>query len=1257
MNINNSNSELDIIIPPEIKNDEFYTIIQKIAREEDIKTVLEIGSSSGGGSTEAFVTGLRENPNQPTLFCMEVSQARFANLKKSYENDSFVKCYNASSVPIEQFPDQNEVIDFHQNSDSNLRAYPIDQVLGWLQQDIEYIKNSGVPANGIQQVKQENNIESFDLVLIDGSEFTGIAELKEVYGSRFICLDDITTFKNYQNHHQLLADPNYILISQNTFTRNGYSVFEKVSEAKSIFVSSDNLVLKQPNKYQDIQSAVEVVTGFMVPGQEEYLFNKVKSLPQDAVIVEIGSFQGRSTVAMAYACVGTNRKIYSIDTWDGNDSDFSERQFFEIWQQNVQTNNLGQYVLPLRGYSHDVLEQWQNLAGGQAIDFIFIDGSHQYADVLKDFELSFPLVKDGGWIAFHDVINTWPGPDRVWHDIAKLRLVNHQYSSSLACGQKNLVATTSSLQSGLPIHFFTIVLNGQPYIPYHIEIFKQLSCQWHWHIVEGVADLKHDTAWSVQLGGAINDDIHRHGLSHDGTTEYLDELAQLYPDNVTIYRKPAGIFWDGKREMVNAPLANIQEECLLWQVDVDELWTLEQLVAARQIFINNPDKTAAFYWCSYFVGENLLISTRNCYAQNPQQEWLRTWKFTPGALWAAHEPPVLVRPSADGKYQNVAAINPFLHAETEKAGLVFQHFAYATKEQLLFKEQYYGYKNAVSQWEKLQSITEFPVLLRDYFPWVGDGTQVNTAKSRVVIPIAQKEKSTNQWRFLQPEEVQVQTKQIQKATQTTIIVDGVFFQLYQTGIARVWKSLLEEWSTTNFRDNIIVLDRSGTAPQIPGIRYRQIPAFDVNNLDADQQMLQEICDEEGADVFTSTYYTTPISTPSMLMIYDMIPEVMGWNLEEPAWRGKVQAIEQASAYTSISENSAQDLLRFYPSVNSSQITVTYCGVSDKFAPAAPAEIHDFKFRYGIQKPYFLITGGHGSYKNTVLFFQAFAQLINSSAFDIVCTSDIPDEFRQFTQGSTVHHLRLNDEGLRLAYAGAVALIYPSKYEGFGLPIVEALACGCPVITCPTSSIPEVAKGAALYVQDQDVNGMVDALCEIQKPSVRQTIINKGLLQAQQFSWAKMAQQVGDILVSFQSDSLSSLPLQDRNLLMFPDWSVDEELLSEELASAIEQIIQTPDLDSTALLLDISSAESLEQVELILAGISMNLLMEQDLDISEHLAISPVGMLSIEQWQELLPQIDNLIALPHQTNTTKSQLVTAGLQLPVEIGVSEPVTVI
>ena len=112
-------------------------------------------------------------------------------------------------------------------------------------------------------------------------------------------------------------------------------------------------------------------------------------------------------------------------------------------------------------------------------------------------------------------------------------------------------------------------------------------------------------------------------------------------DNVTVYRKSLDEFWDGKKEMVNAPLANIKEACLLWQIDNDELWTVEQIGAVHDLFTDNPDRTAAYYWCWYYVGPDKIISTRCNYAQNPKQEWLRTWRYTPGYAWATHEPPVL----------------------------------------------------------------------------------------------------------------------------------------------------------------------------------------------------------------------------------------------------------------------------------------------------------------------------------------------------------------------------------------------------------------------------------------------------------------------------------------------------------------------------------------------------------------------------------------------------------------------------------------
>ena len=135
--------------------------------------------------------------------------------------------------------------------------------------------------------------------------------------------------------------------------------------------------------------------------------------------------------------------------------------------------------------------------------------------------------------------------DANYNLVAKNLFVRNGYSIFKRNEQKIV-----SQDLDLPIHFFTIVLNGQPFIRYHIDIFKQLPFKWHWHIIEGVADLKHDTGWSLQLGGKITDEIHKQGRSKDGTSEYLDELAAKYPENITLYRKPEGEFWDGKREMV-----------------------------------------------------------------------------------------------------------------------------------------------------------------------------------------------------------------------------------------------------------------------------------------------------------------------------------------------------------------------------------------------------------------------------------------------------------------------------------------------------------------------------------------------------------------------------------------------------------------------------------------------------------------------------------------------------------------------------------
>ncbi|GLH72506.1 hypothetical protein GETHLI_10080 [Geothrix limicola] len=302
--------------------------------------------------------------------------------------------------------------------------------------------------------------------------------------------------------------------------------------------------------------------------------------------------------------------------------------------------------------------------------------------------------------------------------------------------------------SGLPIHFFTIVLNGEPFIRYHLDLFKSLPFAWHWHVVEGVAELKHDTAWSVAAGGRIEASFHDQGRSNDGTSAYLDEIAAAYPDRVTVYRRPLGTFWDGKLAMVRAPLANIREECLLWQVDADELWTAEQVVRCRELFQAHPEKRAAYYWCHFFVGPDHVLTTRDAYGNNSSFEWLRTWRFKPGDRWESHEPPGLfhrferwrqwprilqgkrLRPPFSASDATV-----FSHRETEAAGLVFQHLAYVIEAQLRFKEIYYGYQGAPERWRTMLAQDQFPIALKDYFPWVKDGAQVGLASTRGLYPI------------------------------------------------------------------------------------------------------------------------------------------------------------------------------------------------------------------------------------------------------------------------------------------------------------------------------------------------------------------------------------------------------------------------------------------------------------------------------------------------------------------------------------------
>jgi len=343
-----------------------------------------------------------------------------------------------------------------------------------------------------------------------------------------------------------------------------------------------------------------------------------------------------------------------------------------------------------------------------------------------------------------------------------------------------------------------------------------------------------------------------------------------------------------------------------------------------------------------------------------------------------------------------------------------------------------------------------------------------------------------------------------------IIIDAVFFQLYQTGIARVWRSLLREWTKTDFGRKLVILDRAGTAPRFEGLKYIDFPLYDYANTDNDRAMLQRVCDEENASLFISSYYTTPLTTPSVFLAHDMIPELLGADVNgNPMWREKHIGIRHASRFLTVSQNTANDLRRFFPEIPAGHITVAHNGVDFK-APDKEV-IATFRETNAITRPYFLFVGARDGYKNGILFFQAFANLGDARAnYAIVCTGPIlqlEPEYESYIGKANVHMLNLSDADLQAAYAGALALIYPSLYEGFGMPVVEAMACGCPVITTRRGSLPEVAGEAALYLDGEDIDSMTRALNKILDPNVREHLVASGLNRASEFSWSKMANKV------------------------------------------------------------------------------------------------------------------------------------------------------
>lgn len=268
------------------------------------------------------------------------------------------------------------------------------------------------------------------------------------------------------------------------------------------------------------------------------------------------------------------------------------------------------------------------------------------------------------------------------------------------------------------------------------------------------------------------------------------------------------------------------------------------------------------------------------------------------------------------------------------------------------------------------------------------------------------------------------------------------------------------------------------------------------------------------DVFHPTYYDPYFlkycSSPFVLTVYDMIHERFPeyFPARDNTSVRKRLLCSKADRIIAISQNTKKDLMEFF-SIPESKISVVYLGNS--LMPDAAAHIN-------LPDKYILFVGDRRGYKSFLFFIESIREILaKNKELHVVCAGgggwkrEESVRFAQWGIEKQLIHISIKDSTLAYAYKNALFFVYPSLYEGFGIPVLEAFSCRCPVLLSNASSFPEVAGGAALYFEPGDSEDLRKSASRLLGDSeLRNCLADRGENRLKFFSWDKCASQTAQV---------------------------------------------------------------------------------------------------------------------------------------------------